>query len=282
MDDIVANTNISNAVEDDKRGSSWIVISHSHRLSILKFISDSSPDALERLLSCFGCLKSEIFHVYKVVLSLVDPNAFIGTLDMERARSSVAMIKLQVLALQQPPENRFPISPKDGPRIQEYLEDVHYASHRAACEPLKLLSACVLNDLDIFGKVPDRVQNAKSNIGIINEIIEQTNIERGRRPEEGVIDLITLNHYWKLRRADSLHNKTEQKNFTDSNISIVRMLEQYPIGWKDLPISDLMCYKFDDDYYWKGFWDSVEPGRLDESQLITFIRTACKHYCYGP
>lgn len=92
MDDIVANTNISNAVEDDKRGSSWIVISHSHRLSILKFISDSSPDALERLLSCFGCLKSEIFHVYKVVLSLVDPNAFIGTLDMERARSSVASI----------------------------------------------------------------------------------------------------------------------------------------------------------------------------------------------
>ncbi|KAH2441484.1 hypothetical protein KXW63_000453, partial [Aspergillus fumigatus] len=195
------------------------------------------------------------------------------------------LIKLQVLALQQPPENRFPISPKDGPRIQEYLEDVHYASHRAACEPLKLLSACVLNDLDIFGKVPDRVQNAKSNIGIINEIIEQTNIERGRRPEEGVIDLITLNHYWKLRRADSLHNKTEQKNFTDSNISIVRMLEQYPIGWKDLPISDLMCYKFDDDYYWKGFWDSVEPGRLDESQLITFIRTGSypsKHHTQSP
>ncbi|KAH1323895.1 hypothetical protein KXV36_003410 [Aspergillus fumigatus] len=198
---------------------------------------------------------------------------------------TVPMIKLQVLALQQPPENRFPISPKDGPRIQEYLEDVHYASHRAACEPLKLLSACVLNDLDIFGKVPDRVQNAKSNIGIINEIIEQTNIERGRRPEEGVIDLITLNHYWKLRRADSLHNKTEQKNFTDSNISIVRMLEQYPIGWKDLPISDLMCYKFDDDYYWKGFWDSVEPGRLDESQLITFIRTGSypsKHHTQSP
>ncbi|KAH1904002.1 hypothetical protein KXW40_005940 [Aspergillus fumigatus] len=193
--------------------------------------------------------------------------------------------RFQVLALQQPPENRFPISLKDGPRIQEYLEDVHYASHRAACEPLKLLSACVLNDLDIFGKVPDRVQNAKSNIGIINEIIEQTNIERGRRPEEGVIDLITLNHYWKLRRADSLHNKTEQKNFTDSNISIVRMLEQYPIGWKDLPISDLMCYKFDDDYYWKGFWDSVEPGRLDESQLITFIRTGSypsKHHTQSP
>jgi hypothetical protein len=204
-----------------------------------------------------------------------------------------------MLALQQSLETRFPISPKDGPRIQEYLEDVHYASHRAACKPLKLLSACVLNGLDIFGKIPDCVQNAKSNIGIINEIVEQTNIERGQRPEKGVIDLITLNHYWKLRRADSQYNETERKPFIDSNISIALTLEQYPIGWKDLPISDLMCYKFDDDYYWKGFWDSVEPGRLDESQLIDFIRTgsyrskhhtralltvtpACRHYCYGP
>lgn len=139
-----------------------------------------------------------------------------------------------MLALQQSLETRFPISPKDGPRIQEYLEDVHYASHRAACKPLKLLSACMLNGLEIFGKIPDCVQNAKSNIGIINEIVEQTNIERGQRPEKGVIDLITLNHYWKLRRADSQYNETERKPFIDSNISIALTLEQYPIGWKGL------------------------------------------------
>jgi hypothetical protein len=178
-----------------------------------------------------------------------------------------------MLALRQCPENRFAISPKDGRRIQEYLEDVHYASHKAACQPLKLLSTYVLNGLDIFGKIPDRVQNAKSNIGIINGIVGQTNVERGRRREKGVIDLIALNHYWKLRRADSQYNETERKHFIDSNIGIARTLEQYPIGWKDFPISDLMCYKFDDDYYWKGFWDSVEPGRLDESHLIYLIRT---------
>jgi hypothetical protein len=131
----------------------------------------------------------------------------------------------------------------------------------------------VLNGLDIFGKVPDLVQNAKSNIETINEIVKQTNIERGRRPEKGVIDLVALNHYWKLQRADSQCNEVERKHFISSNISITQTLEQYPIGWKDLPISDLMCYKFDDDYYWKGFWDSVEPGRLDESQLIGLIRT---------
>ncbi|GFF40698.1 hypothetical protein IFM46972_06300 [Aspergillus udagawae] len=169
-----------------------------------------------------------------MVLSLLDLNAFIGTPHMERTRSSV-----------------------------EYLEDVHYASHRATCKPLKLLSACVLNGLDIFGKVPDRVQNAKSNIRIINEIVDQTNIERGRRPEKGVIDLVALNHYWKLRLADSQY-ETDRKHFIDSNISIPRRLEQYPIGWKDLPISDLMCYKFDDDYYWKGFWDSIESSYLDK------------------
>jgi hypothetical protein len=97
MDDIVASTNLSNAAEDDKRGSNWISISHSYRLSILRFISDASPDALERLLLCFGCLESEIFQVYKVVLSLLDPNAFIGTPDMERARSSVASIRCHYL-----------------------------------------------------------------------------------------------------------------------------------------------------------------------------------------
>jgi hypothetical protein len=77
-----------------------------------------------------------------------------------------------------------------------------------------------LNGLDIFGKVPDRVQKAKSNVGIINEIVEQTNIERGQRPEKGVIDLVALNHYWKLRRADSQYNGTELKHFIDSNIII--------------------------------------------------------------
>jgi hypothetical protein len=120
-----------------------------------------------------------------------------------------------------------------------------------------------LNGLDIFGKVPDRVQNAKSNIRIINEIVEQTNIERGRHPEKGVIDLVALNHYWKLRLADSQY-ETDRKHFIDSNISIPRRPEQYPIGWKDLPISDLMCYKFDDDYYWKGLWDSIESSYLDK------------------
>jgi hypothetical protein len=74
------------------RVASWIVISHAHRLSILKFISEASPGALERLLLCFGCLESEILLVYKVVLSLLEPNAFIGTPDMERARSSAASI----------------------------------------------------------------------------------------------------------------------------------------------------------------------------------------------
>jgi hypothetical protein len=143
----------------------------------------------------------------------------------------------------------------------------------------------VLNGVDIFGKVPDCVQKAKSNIGIINGIVEQTNIERGQHPEKGVIDLVTLNHYWKLRRADLQYNKAEQKPFINLNISIALTLEQYPFGWKDLPISDLMCYKFDDDYYWKGFWDSVEPGRLDESQLIDFIRTGSyppKHHTRSP
>ncbi|KAL2006860.1 hypothetical protein VTN00DRAFT_9528 [Thermoascus crustaceus] len=188
-----------------------------------------------------------------------------------------------MLALRQSLGDKFPISPTDGPRVEEYLEDVHYASHRAACPPLKLLSTYVLNGLDIFGKVPDIVQNAKSNIETINEIVEQTNIERGRRPEKGVIDLVALSHYWKLQRADSQYNEAERKHLINSNISITRTLEQYPIGWKNLPISDLMCYKFDDDYYWKGFWDSVEPGRLDESQLIYLIRTAaCEHYCYDP
>jgi hypothetical protein len=88
----VASINICNAVEDAKRGSSWIVISHSQRLSILKFILDASPEALERLLLCFGCLESEIFQVYKMVLSLLDLNAFIGTPHMERTRSSVVSI----------------------------------------------------------------------------------------------------------------------------------------------------------------------------------------------
>jgi hypothetical protein len=92
MNDIITSTNLGYTAEDGKGGSSWIVISHAHRLSILKFISEASPDALERLLLCFGCLESEIFHVYKVVLSLLEPNAFIGTPDMERARSSAASI----------------------------------------------------------------------------------------------------------------------------------------------------------------------------------------------
>jgi hypothetical protein len=86
MNHIMASTNLSYTNEDGKRGSSWIVISHAHRLSIVKFIPESSPHALERLLLCFGWLESEIFHVYMVVLSLLDLNAFIGTLDMERLR----------------------------------------------------------------------------------------------------------------------------------------------------------------------------------------------------
>jgi hypothetical protein len=44
-----------------------------------------------------------------------------------------------------------------------------------------------------------------------------------------------------------------KQNFLNMYISIARTLEQYPFGWKNLPISGLMCYKFDDDYYWKGF-----------------------------
>ncbi|KAF7184138.1 hypothetical protein CNMCM7691_004697 [Aspergillus felis] len=101
---------------------------------------------------------------------------------------------------------------------------------------------------------------------------DQTNVERGQHPDKGVIDLIALNHYWKLRRADSQYNEAERQHFINSNTSIARTLEQYPIGRKNLPISDLMCHKVDDDYYWKGFWDSVEPGCLDESQLIDTIK----------
>jgi hypothetical protein len=59
------------------------MISYSHRLSILKFISEASPDALECLLLCFSCLKLEIFQVYKVVLSLLELNTFISMPDME-------------------------------------------------------------------------------------------------------------------------------------------------------------------------------------------------------
>jgi hypothetical protein len=90
MNDITS-TNLGYTAEDGNRVASWIVISHAHRLSILKFISEASPaGALERLLLCFGCLELEILLVYKVVLSLLEPNAFIGTPDMERARSSAA------------------------------------------------------------------------------------------------------------------------------------------------------------------------------------------------
>jgi hypothetical protein len=76
MDGIVASTNISNAVEDDKQASSWIAIPHSHSLSILKFISDASPDALERLLLCFGCLESEIFQNVQGGSKLVGSKCF--------------------------------------------------------------------------------------------------------------------------------------------------------------------------------------------------------------
>lgn len=124
-----------------------------------------------------------------------------------------SVIKLQMLVLRQSLGRKFPVCPTDGSRVEEYLEDVHHASHRAAYLPLKLLSTYVLNGLDIFGKVPDLVQNAKSNIETINEIVEQTNIERGRRPEKGVIDLVALNHYWKLQRADSQYNEAERKHF---------------------------------------------------------------------
>jgi hypothetical protein len=83
MNDIMASTNLGYPADDGKRGSSWIVISYVYCLSILKFISEASPNALECLLLCFGCLELEIFYIYKVVLSLLEPNAFIGTLDME-------------------------------------------------------------------------------------------------------------------------------------------------------------------------------------------------------
>jgi hypothetical protein len=53
MDDMMTGTNFSYTAEDGKQGSSWIAISHSHRLSILEFISKASPDALE---ACFCAL----------------------------------------------------------------------------------------------------------------------------------------------------------------------------------------------------------------------------------
>jgi hypothetical protein len=98
-------------------------------------------------------------------------------------------------------------------------------------------------------KVPDLIQNAKSNIGTINEIIKQTNIKRGQHLDKGVINLIALNYYWKLRCADSQYNEAKQQHFINLNTSIARTLKQYPIGWKNFPISDLMCYKFNNDYY---------------------------------
>jgi hypothetical protein len=45
------------------------------------------------------------------------------------------------------------------------------------------------------------------------------------------------------------------------------MLEQHPIGWKDLSVSDHMRYKIEDDSYWKGYWDSVKHKRIPDSRL---------------
>jgi hypothetical protein len=99
--------------------------------------------------------------------------------------------------------------------------------------------------------------------------VEQTNIERGQRPDKGVIDLIALNHYWKLGRADSQYMRPRDNILSIRTWVLHRLLNSIPLDGK-IFLSLTSCAT--NLTMMKGFWDSVEPGRLDESQLIHLIR----------